>query len=131
MSLARRSRAQLLRSFALDRGFATAEFAMVLPAVLLVGAMIVWVLSLSITQLQIQSAAYSIARSTASGQTDVAEMPNKFPANFRIKKIISSNYVTVEIDVRKPLMNQHVPLGVDLSAVAISKLERTSATQSN
>lgn len=131
MSQARRSRAQPLRSFALDRGFATAEFAMVLPAVVLIGAMIVWVLSLFITQLQIQTAAYSIARSTASGQIDSAEMQNQLPANFRIKKIVSSNYVTVEIDVRKPLMNQRVPWGIELSAVAISRLEQTSATQSN
>jgi len=131
MSLPDWSRAKLLRSFALDRGFATAEFAIVLPAVVLVGAMLLWVLSLFITQLEIQSASYSIARDISRGQIINANLESQLPADYKVRKTITNNFVTVEIGVRKPLMNQRLPWGIELSAIAISELERSNASSAN
>jgi len=125
------SRAKPLRSFALDRGFATAEFAMVLPAVVLVGAMILWALSLFITQLQLQSASYSIARQIARGETNVANLQNQLPSDFKVQRVISNNSVTVKIAVRKSLLNQQVPWAIQLSAIAVSELERSNVDQAN
>lgn len=118
------SRARLLRSFALDRGFATAEFAVVLPAVIFVGAIILWVLSLFITQLQIQSASYVIARNVARGQQESAFAHEHIPTEFRVQKTIQNNLVTVKVSVRKSVLNQRIPWAVELSAVAVSELER-------
>ena len=131
MSLPHRSRAKHLRSFALDRGFATAEFAIVLPAVVFVGAMLLWALSLFITQLEIQSASYSIARDISRGQLDSTIQESQLPADYNVHTTISNNFVTVKIDVRKSLMNQRLPWGIELSAIAISELERSGASPAN
>lgn len=131
MPLPRGSRARLLRGLALDRGFATAEFAMVLPAVVLVGVMILWVLSLFITQFQIQSASYSIARNIARYQTDRYDPQKQLPADFEVQKTITNNLVTVKVGVHKTLLNQRVPWGVNLSAVSVSELERLSVDQTS
>lgn len=129
--LPRGSRARLLRSLALDRGFATAEFAMVLPAVVLVGVMILWVLSLFITQIQIQSASYLIARDVARNQMNIYDPQKQLPADFEVHKTITNNFVTVKVRVHKSLLNQRVPWGVDLSAVSIAELERLSVEQTS
>ena len=129
--LPRGSRARLLRSLALDRGFATAEFAMVLPAVFLMGVMILWVLSLFITQIQIQSASYLIARDVARNQMDIYDPQKQLPADFEVHKTITNNLVTVKVSVHKSLLNQRVPCGVDLSAVSIAELERLSVDQAS
>jgi len=125
------SRAKQLRSFALDRGFATAEFAIVLPAVVLVGAMLLWVLSLFITQLEIQSASYSIARDISRGQVASGNLGSHLPANYEVNKTITNNFVTVKINVQKSLLNQRLPWGIELSAIAISELERSNASSAN
>jgi len=131
MSMPHWSRAKQLRSFALDRGFATAEFAIVLPAVVLVGAMILWALSLFITQLQLQSASYSIAREIARGQTNVANLQEQLPSDFKVAKMISNDSVTVKIEVRKSILNQKLPWAIQLSAMAVSELERSNVDQAN
>ena len=131
MSRPRRSRARLLRSFALDRGFATAEFAIVLPAVVLVGAMVLWVLSLFFTQLQIQAASYSLARNLSRGQMDIAVLQTQLPSGYKVQKSVNNNFVTVRIGVRKSLLNQPIPWGVDLEALAVCELERSSADATN
>ena len=131
MSLSCRSRARLLRSFALDRGFATAEFAIVLPAVVLVAAMVLWVLSLFFTQLQIQAASYSMARNLSRGQLDIAGLQAQLPSNYKVQESAANNFVTVRVGVHKSLLNQRIPWGVDLEALAVSELERSSADASN
>jgi len=123
MRMPLRSRAKLLRNFALDHGYATAEFAVVLPAVVFVGALILWVFSLLITQFQIQSASYEMARNLARGQ-DISTAVNKFPSDFKLQKIVESDNVIVKISVRKSLMNRHVPWGIELAALATSQLEQ-------
>lgn len=124
MILPRWSRARLLRSFALDRGFATAEFAVVLPAVIFIGAIILWVLSLFITQLQIQSASYVIARNVARDQQESSFAHEHIPTEFKVQKTIQNNLVTVKVSVRKSVLNQRIPWAVELSAVTVSELER-------
>ena len=131
MSLPCWSRAKASRGFALDHGFATAEFAIVLPAVVFVLAFIMWVLSLFITQLQIQSASYSIARNIARGEIGINDTQSQFPAEYKIQKIVANNFVTVKVDVQKSLLNQRVPWAVELSAVAVSEMERLSVDNGN
>ena len=104
---------------------------MVLPAVFLMGVMILWVLSLFITQIQIQSASYLIARDVARNQMNIYDPQKQLPADFEVHKTITNNFVTVKVRVHKSLLNQRVPWGVDLSAVSIAELERLSVEQTS
>lgn len=125
------SRAKSLRSFALDHGYATAEFAVLMPAVVLVGAVLLWVFSLVISQFQIQSASYAIARNLARGQQINILGMNKLPSSYQVQKVFEDGLVTVKVTVHKPLMNQHLPLGVELSAISSAQLERGYAATTN
>ena len=55
-----------------SRGFAVAEFAVVLPAVICLVSIFIWILSLCITQIQLVTAAGQIARTVSRGGDAVA-----------------------------------------------------------
>ena len=50
---------------------------------------------------------------------------------YKIQKIVTNNFVTVKVDVQKSLLNQRVPWAVELSAVAVSEMERLSVDNGN
>lgn len=129
MQVAPWSRAKLLRGFALDHGYATAEFAMILPAVLFIGFTLIWALSLFFTQLQIQTAAYSIARDIGRGQTDDSNQNVHLPHGFKLEKTFAPDYVTVKISVHKDLLGRRLPVGIDMSTSSVAELERSGGNQ--
>jgi len=53
------------------------------------------------------------------------------PSDFKVAKMISNDSVTVKIEVRKSILNQKVPWAIQLSAMAVSELERSNVDQAN
>ncbi len=62
---------------------------------------------------------------------DSTNLESHLPADYKVRKTITNNFVTVKIDVQKSLMNQRLPWGIELSAIAVSELERSNASPAN
>jgi len=119
-----KSRARLLRSLALDAGFATAEFAVVLPAVIFIGSIFVWVLSLCVTQLQIESAAYWATRELIRGDKIPARLIDALPHNSTLREQRSGNILTVTVATKRTIRIPGIPWAVELKAHASGHLEK-------
>jgi hypothetical protein len=122
-----KSRARLLRSLALDAGFATAEFAVVLPAVIFMGAVLIWALSLCVTQLQIESAAYSATRELIRGDKIPTSLLAALPPNSTISQEVSGDVLTVSVSARQTIGIPGMPWSVELQAHSIGHLEHSAS----
>ena len=106
-----------------ESGYATAEFAMVLPALLLIGIGLIWIAGLCLTQLQIQNTAYLVAREVGSGQKIEQAIKPLQIRNLTFAEASDGKYVTIKVNTRRKLFFLPTKLQVTLEAVAVSRIE--------
>lgn len=110
--------------WAADRGAVTAEFAVALPAVVLVLAAVLLVVMAGTAQLRVADAARAGARAAAAGETDgrVAEIARHVGGEGVIVSVLRSDpWVTVQ--VRAPVAGGWFASGLTTSGEATAWLE--------
>ncbi|MEU8787832.1 TadE family type IV pilus minor pilin [Streptomyces sp. NPDC048643] len=118
-------RAVLLRSSGAggDGGFVTAEAAVVLPSLVLVGIALVWALLAASAQIQCVDAARAGARAAArqdSPEAVVATARRAAPAGAKVTVSREADLVRVTVDARTPGPTE-LSLGVGDEAVALAE----------
>ena len=109
--------------FTLDHGFATAEFAAVLPSLILVAVTILQILSLCCTQIQIQSMSYLIAKNVARGElvSDLLAKANN--GGMRVEEFRDGKYLTVRVTTDRALGVLPKKFSIHLVAETVSDVE--------
>jgi hypothetical protein len=105
------------------QGFAVAEFAIVLPAVVFVAAMALVVFSIATTQIQLESAAAHAARIVGRGDALPDSYRNALPENTSV--IVTSLGDTIEVTLRTDYTLGPIWLDrdIELEASARARLE--------
>ena len=102
-------------------GYATAEFAMTIPLVVMVGVLGIWTMGVATSDVRLQTSAQSAARIVARGQ----ELPRNFkytlPHNAQVSVLPSQDAVTVtiEVPVQSPIPRLTMPFKLTARAVAL------------
>jgi len=89
-----------------SRGFAVAEFAVVLPAVIFLVSIFMWILSLCITQIQLVTAAGQIVRTVSRGG-DARVIENSLPKGTTVRVSKDSEVFNVLVS-----NNQRLPFRI-------------------
>lgn len=106
-----------------DTGYAVAEFAITLPALLLIASLITSVIGLATTQLKLESAAGAGARIVGRGDPIPDSFKAGLPSQTRIEVVPDGDFVEFHLVTEKqigirPLVHQFA-----LHAVATARLE--------
>lgn len=105
------------------RGYAVAEFAMAIPALLIVVAMSVSLIGLTVTQVRLESAAALGARIVGRGDPIPDSFRNSLPEHTEIIVKPQIEVVEVTLKTRKTFGVKIFPFQVDLTASARARLE--------
>ncbi|MBU8578622.1 TadE family type IV pilus minor pilin [Brevibacterium luteolum] len=114
------------RRITCDRGAATAEFAMVLPALVLLLALFAGAATVGMTQLRAYDAARAAAREAARGEpqhTVVAEAEKRAGASSKVTIRTEGGYTEVAVVIGLPR-----PVSMVLKQVASSATARTEGS---
>jgi len=101
-------------------GYATVEFALTIPLVIMMAVMSVWMLGLTVTDLRLHSAAASAARILARGQALPSNFSQILPEQAQYEVIQEESIVRVSIhmNAKSPIPLIPIPVTVTASAVA-------------
>ena len=106
-----------------SQGFAVAEFAIVLPAVIFVAAMVISMLGITITQIQLESAAAHGARIVGRGDPIPDSYRNALPSNTTITTTPNGEIVEVTLHTNYSLGPSWFARHIELAASARARLE--------
>jgi hypothetical protein len=106
-----------------SHGYAIAEFAMAIPALLIIVAMCVSLIGLTVTQIQLESAAALGARIIGRGDSIPESFRNSLPAGTDIYVKPNSEVVEVTLKTKRSIGLEMFSLQIDLTASARSPLE--------
>ncbi|MEV7597928.1 TadE family type IV pilus minor pilin [Kitasatospora sp. NPDC089797] len=82
-----------------DAGFVTAETAVVLPALVLLAAMLVWAVLAAAAQITCVDAARIGARAAARGESDAVELARAAaPPGARVRMAVAADTVRIDVD---------------------------------
>ena len=104
-------------------GFAIAEFAMAIPALLIIVAMSVSLIGLTVTQVRLESAAALGARIIGRGDPIPDSFRNSLPEGTEIIVKPQSEVVEFTLKTRQTFGLKTFPFQVDLAASARARLE--------
>jgi|GEM_PF-5419338 len=104
-------------------GYATVEFALTIPLVVMITAICAWLLGLTATEVRLQTAAASAARILARGQELPPDFGQYLPkqAQYQILKDRTNVRVTIQMNSSTPI--PAIPLPIRLSASAVAARE--------
>ena len=108
-----------------SHGYAIAEFALVIPALLIVVAMSVSLVGLTVTQIQLESAAALGARIVGRGDPIPDSFRNSLPdgTEIIIEPDVEAEVVNFTLETTKNIGLILVPYQIDLTANARARLE--------
>ena len=106
-----------------SRGYAVAEFAVTLPAILLTAFFCTWFLSLCVTQIQLETLAGSAAREISRGNLHVKET-SVWPVNVHMQITQHADVVTVSIEKLQLFPIKFLRLTTQLHASSTAKIEK-------
>jgi len=108
-----------------SHGYAIAEFALVIPALLIVVAMSVSLVGLTVTQIQLESAATLGARIVGRGDPIPDSFRNSLPEGTEIviEPDVEAEVVNFTLETTKNIGLILVPYQIDLTARARARLE--------
>lgn len=106
-----------------SQGFAVAEFAVALPAVVFVAAMVMSMLGITITQIQLESAAAHGARIIGRGDPIPDSYRNSLPSNTTITATPNGEIVEVTLRTNYNLGPSWLTRHIELKASAHARLE--------
>jgi Flp pilus assembly protein TadG len=106
-----------------SQGFAVAEFAIVLPAVVFVAAMVISMLGITVTQIQLESAAAHGARIIGRGDPIPDSYRNSLPRNTTITATPNGEIVEVTLHTNYDLGPSWLSRHIELAASARARLE--------
>lgn len=112
-----------------DAGFATAETAVALPALVLLAAMLIWAVLAAAAQIRCVDAARVGARAAARGEADPAALARSAaPPGADVRVAVDADTVRVTVDAPCPAPGQLAALlSVRLGAAAVAAREDTLA----
>ena len=101
-------------------GYATVEFALTIPLVIMITAICGWLLGLTVTDLRLHAAAASAARIVARGQELPLDFSQHLPehAEYEVVKDQTIVRVTIRMNARSPIPALPLPIRLSTSAVA-------------
>ena len=112
--------AKLSATLGKQAGFATVEFAMTIPLLVMVTVLGTWLIGLTVTDLRLHSAASSAARILARGQ----ELPHNFDqilppqARLEVAQDLATISVTIRMEAHSPVPRLRLPVTITATAVA-------------
>lgn len=106
-----------------NHGFATAEFAIVLPAVVLITGIFMWILSLCITQIKLESAAHVIARQESRGTTANNIVNELKSGGFSTQVDRVGEFVEVTVEGSRKLLSGGINFTVNMRAKSVAVAE--------
>ena len=108
-----------------SHGYAIAEFAMAIPALLIIVAMSVSLVGLTVTQIQLESSAALGARIIGRGDPIPDSFRNSLPAGTEIviEPELEAEVVQFTLKTRKNIGLILLPYRIDLTATAHARLE--------
>ena len=107
----------LLRNFRpCTHGFAVAEFAIVIPAIIMIAVISLWLLSLCIRQVQLETAAGSIARELSRHNSNPEVINQLTPAETKLHTKFDGEFVVAELQATEQFPFRLFPLRIDLHA---------------
>ena len=114
-----------------NHGYATAEFAMVLPVLTFFVMSFIWIAGLCVTQLQIQNTAFVLARDLSRGQSvsEVSKLARM--NNFEIEQVSDGHYISVMVTARRSILPVLKTREVKLAAMSVGRLELDYLHHSN
>lgn len=104
-------------------GFAIAEFAMAIPALLIIVALSISLIGLSATQIQLESAAALGARIIGRGDPIPDSFRNSLPEGTEITVEPESEVVEVTLETTRNIGGTLIPYRIELTASARARLE--------
>jgi hypothetical protein len=104
-------------------GYAIAEFAMAIPALLVVVAISVSLIGVTVTQIQLESAAAHGARIIGRGDPIPDSFRNSLPPGTEVIVKPEVDVVEVTLKTARGFSGRFLPFRIDLSASARARLE--------
>ena len=104
-------------------GYAIAEFAMVIPALLVIVAISVSLIGVTVTQIQLESAAALGARIIGRGDPIPDSFRNSLPPGTEVIVKPEVDVVEVTLKTARSFSGRFLPFRIDLSASARARLE--------
>lgn len=104
-------------------GYATVELALTIPILLMVSAVCVWLLSMTVTDLRLHSAASSAVRILARGEGLPQGFSQSLPAQAQYEVVQEGKNVRVSIRMHAHSPIPALPLPITLSATAVAARE--------
>jgi len=101
-------------------GYATVEFALTIPLVVMITAICTWLLGLTATEVRLHSAAASAVRILARGQELPPDFGQYLPkqAQYQVLRDRTIVRVTIQMSSRSPIPAMPLPIRLSASAVA-------------
>jgi hypothetical protein len=106
-----------------DEGFAVAEFAVTIPALLFVAAIMTSTIGLAITQLKLETSAGAGARIVGRGDPLPDSFKAGLPSNTKIEVLPSGDLVQLHLISQREVGFQPFSHAVELHASAFARLE--------
>lgn len=104
-------------------GFATVEFAITIPLLVMVTVLGMWLIGLTVTDLRLHSAALSSVRILARGQGLTQDFLQGLPAQAQYEVIQDETLVRINIRMKAQSPIPAIPLPLTLTATAVAALE--------
>lgn len=108
-------------------GYAVAEFAMVLPGIVMVTALGAWTVRLEMDQLHIQATAQTIARTAARGDAITELIAAAHSSGIDVAVAVEASQVTVRVSQNVPLPLPALHEVLTLTSTTTSMLEGFNA----
>ena len=116
--------ARLFMSLRCSCGFATVELALTLPLLALAMCFGLWLSSLGLAQIQLQSSATTAARILARGEELPTDFTDRLPSGAELESTFTSEYVTVHLTLDRASPLSKIPIASDLNARSVANLEK-------
>lgn len=106
-----------------ESGYAVAEFAVTLPALILVGALVTSIIGLATTQMKLETAAGLGARIVGRGDPIPDSYKNGLPPNTEIEVVPDGDLVEFHLRTNKQIGIKPFIHAISLTAVTTTRLE--------
>ncbi|MBU6348302.1 MAG: hypothetical protein KGQ38_06800 [Actinomycetales bacterium] len=112
-----------------DCGYATAEFAAVIPSVMMIGMSILWAISLCLTQIRLQEISFVLARDLARGQNITVQINECAKQGIAVAQLNDRENVTVKATADRSIGILQRIHKVELTAVSVAHIESRNLWQ--
>ena len=123
--------ARMLLKLRNSNGYATVELAMTLPILALAMCLCLWVSSLGVMQIQLQSSATTAARILARGENLPAGFTDQLPNGAVLDSEFTVDSVTVNLSLDRASPLSRIPMDIELNARSVANLESNQSVSIN